>query len=62
MPTSIAFYRDVLGFEVISPVPEGDQRPLVIQIAEAQREVPLARRGSPRDNQEPCRTCRADHG
>ena len=25
MPTSIAFYRDVLGFEVVSPVPEGDQ-------------------------------------
>lgn len=25
MPTSIAFYRDVLGFEVASPVPEGDQ-------------------------------------
>jgi glyoxylase I family protein len=22
MPTSIAFYRDVLGFEVVSPVPE----------------------------------------
>jgi catechol 2,3-dioxygenase-like lactoylglutathione lyase family enzyme len=25
MPTSIAFYRDVLGFDVVSPVPEGDQ-------------------------------------
>ena len=25
MPTSIAFYRDVLGFEVVSPLPEGDQ-------------------------------------
>jgi glyoxylase I family protein len=25
MPTSIAFYRDVLGFEVASPVPEGDE-------------------------------------
>jgi len=25
MPTSIAFYRDVLGFEVVSPVPDGDR-------------------------------------
>jgi len=25
MSTSIAFYRDTLGFEVVSPVPEGDQ-------------------------------------
>ncbi|MGH7470485.1 MAG: VOC family protein [Longimicrobiales bacterium] len=25
MPTSIAFYRDVLGFEVVSPVPDDDQ-------------------------------------
>lgn len=25
MPTSIGFYRDVLGFEVIGPVPEGDE-------------------------------------
>jgi catechol 2,3-dioxygenase-like lactoylglutathione lyase family enzyme len=25
MPKSIAFYRDVLGFEVVSPVPEGDE-------------------------------------
>jgi catechol 2,3-dioxygenase-like lactoylglutathione lyase family enzyme len=25
MPTSIRFYRDLLGFEVVSPVPEGDQ-------------------------------------
>lgn len=24
MPTSVRFYRDVLGFEVVSPVPEGD--------------------------------------
>ena len=25
MPTSIGFYRDELGFEVVSPVPEGDE-------------------------------------
>lgn len=25
MPKSIAFYRDVLGFEVVSPVPDGDE-------------------------------------
>jgi catechol 2,3-dioxygenase-like lactoylglutathione lyase family enzyme len=25
MPTSIGFYRDALGFEVVSPVPEGDE-------------------------------------
>ena len=25
MPTSIAFYRDILGFEVVSDVPDGDQ-------------------------------------
>jgi glyoxylase I family protein len=25
MPKSIAFYRDVLGFEVVSPVPEDDR-------------------------------------
>jgi glyoxylase I family protein len=25
MPTSIRFYRDALGFEVVSPVPDGDE-------------------------------------
>ena len=25
MPASLAFYRDVLGFEVVSDVPDGDQ-------------------------------------
>jgi glyoxylase I family protein len=25
MPTSIAFYRDLLGFEVASPVPDDDR-------------------------------------
>ena len=25
MPTSIAFYRDVLGFQILGPVPDGDQ-------------------------------------
>ena len=25
MPTSLAFYRGVLGFEVVSPVPDNDQ-------------------------------------
>jgi catechol 2,3-dioxygenase-like lactoylglutathione lyase family enzyme len=25
MPTSLRFYRDLLGFEVVSPIPEGDQ-------------------------------------